>query len=433
MMKPCSLMPGLFPNTCRLFLAGWVAGMLATSGAIAQQEEGPDAEAETAESTAVSVGEQSEAQRQELIAWLRKEYAKPSQEWPKPELDEGRPLQEIGPVEWAPTGTKEQRRLGLSLFFEPRLSKSMSVSCASCHEPQLGWSNGVAFSFGEHREQITRHPPTLVAVGFHKTLFWDGRSDSLEHQARDVIVHPVEMNGDPVEVVERLEAESQYYGPLFKNAFGDAAITFDRILEAIAIFERNIQAGRTKFDKFAKGEPAILSDSEIAGLHVFRTKARCMNCHMGPMFTDGEFHNLGLTYYGRRLQDLGRYKLTGQVEDVGKFRTPTLRNVGRTAPYMHNGVFPILEGVLRLYNAGMPRPKPKGDQVDDPLFPKTSEHLKPLNLTAQELADLRDFLLTLNEPPVRVLTPPVPPIRREKPEAIPEKLKGDAATSVLSR
>lgn len=359
-----------------------------------------------------------ESQRRELVTWLRAEYARPASEWPKPDLDPGRPHREIGPImDWKPDGTPEQRRLGLSLFFDPRLSRSQGVSCSSCHEPQLGWSNGVAFSFGEHREQITRHPPTLTGVARQKVLFWDGRSDSLEGQAKDVILHPVEMNGDPAEIVNRLAAEKEFYGPLFEKAFGDSQITFDRILQAIAIFERNIQPGRTKFDKFARGDRSALSDSELVGLHLFRTKARCMNCHSGEMFTDGEFHNLGLTYYGRKLEDLGRYKQTHQVEDVGKFRTPTLRNVGRTAPYMHNGVFPILDGVLRLYNVGMPRPMPKGEQVNDPLFPKTSEHLKPLKLNAQELSDLKEFLLTLNEPPVRVISPPVPPVRKEAPDA----------------
>lgn len=433
-MKPCSPKPRVFrifhcAMSLRCFGALWM--ILALTSVFAQQEEG--AEDDMPESATVAFSPENEAQRKELIAWLRKEYAKPAQEWPKAELDEGRPKEEIGPVQWTPTGTKEQRRLGLSLFFEPRLSKSMSVSCASCHEPQLGWSNGVAFSFGEHREQITRHPPTLVGVGFHKKLFWDGRTDSLEHQARDVIVHPVEMNGDPTQIAERLNAEKEYYGPLFKAAFGDSKISFDRIIEALAIFERGIQAGRTKFDKFAKGDTAIFSDSEIAGLHLFRTKARCMNCHMGPMFTDGEFHNLGLTYYGRRLQDMGRYTQTGLPEDVGKFRTPTLRNVGRTAPYMHNGVFPILEGVLRLYNAGMPHPKPKENQIGDPLFPKTSEHLKPLNLSAQELSDLKDFLLTLNEPPIRILTPPVPPVRRAKVDAASQKIETEAASPAVMR
>ncbi|CAN5524246.1 cytochrome c peroxidase [soil metagenome] len=369
------------------------------------------------------------AQHKALADWLRVEYAQPAADWPKAEIDEGRPREEIGALDWKPTGTKEEHRLGLSLFFDPRLSKSQGVSCASCHEPQLGWSNGVAYAFGEYREQLTRHPPTLVGVSLQKKLFWDGRADTLEQQAHDVILNPVEMNGDPKEVVSRLEKEKGYYGPLFEKAFGDATITFERILSALAAFERAIPAGRTKFDRFAKGDVNALTDTELVGLNLFRTKARCMNCHQGPMFTDGDFHNVGLTYYGRRLQDLGRYKQTGKAEDVGKFRTATLRNVGRTAPYMHNGVFPSLEGLLRLYNAGMPHPKPKDGQKDDPLFPVTSVHLKPLGLTPQELADLRDFLLALNEPPSRVLIPPVPPIHKvEAANDLPVKGQDNLAT-----
>lgn len=381
--------------------------------AVAQEAPNPGEDVEVAAPPAV---ESDPRERQELVGWLREAYARPTQEWPSPELDEGRPFKEITAARFSPPDSREnptspeKRSLGLKLFFDVRLSKSQGVSCASCHEPQLGWSNGVAFSFGEHRQQITRHPPTLVGVAFHKTLFWDGRADSLEQQATDVILHPVEMNGQPGEIVARLEKEKEHYPPMFEKAFGDSKITLERIVQALAVFQRAILPGRAKFDRFASGEVEAFSDSELIGLHLFRTKARCMNCHMGPMFTDDEFHNLGLTYYGRRLQDLGRYNLTKNPDDVGRFRTATLRNVGRTAPYMHNGVFPSLEGVLRLYNAGMPHPRPKAGQEDDPLFPKTSEHLKPLKLTATELDDLKNFLMTLSEPPVRVLFNPAPPV-----------------------
>ncbi|WP_218280710.1 cytochrome-c peroxidase [Verrucomicrobium spinosum] len=128
------------------------------------------------------------------------------------------------------------------------------------------------------------------------------------------------------------------------------------------------------------------------------------------MLQSDTFHNLGLTYYGRKYEDLGRYKVTGKPEDVGRFKTPTLRNVARTGPWMHNGLFPSLDGVLRLYNAGMPRPRPKPGQENDPLFPKTDPLLKPLKMDAGELADLKAFLEALNEPPVRILSQPFPPI-----------------------
>ncbi len=362
---------------------------------------------------------QSETERQEIISYLREAYAKPRSEWPKPDLDTDRPHREIGPVSEGVVSPKEnpmsetKARLGLSLFFDVRLSGPQHVSCASCHEPQLGWSNGTAFSFGVNRTQIKRHPLTLVGVGHEKVLFWDGRATSLEQQAHDVIVNPEEMAGDPDQIVGRLEKEADFYRPLFKKAFGDDGITFERVLQAIGAFERTIRAGRTRFDRFASGQIQEFNDSELSGLHLFRTKARCINCHMGPMFNDGEFHNLGLTYYGRRFEDLGRYNVTKKVEDVGKFRTPTLRNIDRTAPYMHNGIFPSVEGLIRLYNAGMPHPKPKEHQKNDPLFPVTSLHLKPLRLTAQEMADLRSFLSTLTEPLTRVLVPPVPPLKAD--------------------
>ena len=355
-----------------------------------------------------------EINRAEWLAGLRAAYAKPPAEWPKPELDPGRPFKEIGVVVGDPPSpadnpqTPDKARLGLSLFFDVRLSGAQQMTCASCHEPQLGWSNGVTFSFGVGRKLIRRHPPSLVGVGFHDALFWDGRATSLEQQAYEVIMNPDEMGGNADEIVRRLELEKTFYPPLFQKAFGDEKITMQRVVQAIAAFERTIRAGRSKFDRFAGGKTETFNDAELAGLHLFRTKARCINCHMGPMFSDDEYHNLGLTYYGRKLEDLGRYDQTKLPEDVGKFRTPTLRNIDRSGPYMHNGVFPSLEGVLRLYNVGMARPKPKEQQKDDPLFPKTSDLLKPLKLTAEDLSDLRAFLTTLSEPPFRVLFPPVP-------------------------
>jgi cytochrome c peroxidase len=131
-----------------------------------------------------------------------------------------------------------------------------------------------------------------------------------------------------------------------------------------------------------------------------------MNCHHGPLFSDGQFHNVGLSYYGRKAEDLGRYRVTGKAEDVGRFRTPSLRDVTNTEPLMHNGLF-RLSGVLNMYNAGMPTPKRRAYQENDPLFPRKSPHLQPLNLTQQELADLAAFLATLAEP-YRRIRPPSP-------------------------
>lgn len=351
----------------------------------------------------------------EFASHLRRLYQSTPENWPAPTLDEGVPLVELGtprkPAAPAdnPT-TPEKAALGLSLFFDPRLSGSQQLACASCHVPDLAWSDGRALPAGNFRTQLRRHSPTLVGVAHSKLLFWDGRASSLEEQAAMVISAPDEMAGEPNVIVQRLQAEPSFYRERFKTAFGDEQITFQRVTKALAAFQRSLIIGRTAFDKFLAGKHDSLDDSAIRGLHLFRTKARCMNCHNGPMLQNDSFHNVGLTYYGRKYEDLGRYHITRKAEDIGRFKTPTLRNVARSGPWMHNGLFPSLDGVLRLYNAGMPQPKPKPDQENDPLFPKTDPLLKPLHLTRSELADLKAFLESLNEPPIRILEPPFPPL-----------------------
>lgn len=259
---------------------------------------------------------------------------------------------------------------------------------------------------------LARNTPALTAAGHAKSLMWDGRARTLEDQARIVILNPKEMAGNPEQIVERLNAQKDFYPPKFAAAFGDPAITFDRVVEALGSFQRGLRIGNSPFDLFLTGKSTALKDDALAGLHLFRTQARCMNCHNGPMLTDDQFHNAGLTYYGRRFYDPGLYAITNKAEDMGKFRTPSLRNVGNTGPWMHNGLFPRLDGVLRLYNAGMPRPKPKENQKDDPLFPVTSHLLKPLKLDKQQLADLEAFLRSLDERPARMLNSPFPPLEQ---------------------
>lgn len=355
------------------------------------------------------------ATRAELIAWLRAEYAKPPDAWPKPELDEGVPHRELGtpgPVPF-PEGmepTTGKKELGLALFFDPRLSGSRQISCSRCHDPEKGWGDGRSLAQGVFMSQLSRNTPGLQGVGHHSSIFWDGRSPTLEAQAAAVITNPREMAGNPGEIVRRLEAEKDFYPARFRAAFGDETITFDRVVQAIAAFERGLATGRSRFDRFLGGRKDALSDNELHGLHLFRTQARCLNCHNGPHFSDGLFHNAGLTYYGRRFEDLGRHIVTGRADDVGRFRTPSLRNVGRTGPWMHNGLFPSMSGVINLYNAGMPRPARKAAQKDDPLFPQTSPLLKPLHLSTEQRADLEAFLMSLDEPPLRILSPPFPPL-----------------------
>ena len=355
------------------------------------------------------------ASREELVEWLRKEYSKPPSDWPKPTLDGGVEHRELGTPEAVPfpdgmEPSKERRELGLSLFFDPRLSGSQQISCSRCHDPEKGWSDGRSLANGVFMTPLTRNTPGLHGIGHAKSLFWDGRAPTLEAQAAAVITNPKEMAGDPRIIVERLEAEKEFYVPKFKAAFGDETITFERVVQSLAAFERGLRVGRSEFDKFLGGKADALSDDALAGLHWFRTQARCLNCHNGPMLTDDRFHNIGLTYYGRRFEDRGRYEVTKKRDDVGAFRTPSLRNVGKTGPWMHNGFFPSMRGVLNLYNSGMPHPLRKESQKDDPIFPETSALLKPLKLDARQLSDLEAFLRSLDEPSTRVLAPPFPPL-----------------------
>jgi cytochrome c peroxidase len=262
--------------------AAWLPAQDATAVSDMGEEDGLEEAAD---------GALPEHERAELIVWLRAQYQQSPEKWPAPTLDAGIVHREIGAITEpppAPVGnptTPEKARLGLSLFFDARLSGSQQISCASCHEPQLGWSNGAAFASGVHRQRLRRNPPTLAGAGYAKTLFLDGRVASLEEQAEAVLLNPMEMDGEPAQIVERLEKAGGFYGPLFEKAFGSVEVTFQRVLEAIAAFQRSIRVGNTRFDKFVKGDHAALDDSELAGLHLFRTKARCVNCHMGPMFT----------------------------------------------------------------------------------------------------------------------------------------------------
>ena len=293
------------------------------------------------------------------------------------------------------------------LFFDPRLSKSKQISCASCHDPELAWGDGRTISYGHNRQTGKRNSPSLLNIGYHSVFFWDGRAASLENQALGPITDPVEMAATETISIKNIK-KIKGYKPYFREAFGDEKITIERILKAIATYERTITSKKSKFDSFIEGKSDIFTDEEVIGLHLFRTKARCVNCHNTPLFSNQKFHNVGLSYYGRTFEDLGKYNITHKKEDVGKFKTPSLREIGRTAPYMHNGLMPNLEGIIEMYNAGMPRVKPKENQKNDSLFPVTDPLLKKLNLTKKEQNALKAFLLTLSSSPRREILPKLP-------------------------
>ncbi len=355
--------------------------------------------------------EKSPAERAQQAEKLREIYSQSPGQWPPPNVDADVQWKEIGllPKVTHPAANpynEAKEALGHALFFDPRLSGTGQMACASCHDPDLAWSDGRTTSFGHSRKMLARNAPTTRFAAFQEPFFWDGRAQTLEEQAVAVLLNPDEMHASP-EHVRSVVASITPYQKMFGEAFGNEEVTIERVGEAIACFERTAAHGRTRFDAFMKGKIDVMSDAAIRGMDLFRRDARCMNCHHGPLFSDGKFHDVGLSYYGRKYEDLGRYNVTGDPEDVGRFRTPTLRDVTATGPLMHNGLFQ-LPGVLNMYNAGMPTLKRKPHQQDDKLFPTKSSHLKPLGLNKQDLEDLAAFLSTLEEPKLRVRPPELP-------------------------
>lgn len=364
--------------------------------------------------------ERDAAARQAWIEQLRKDYSQSTDRWPAPLVDSGVEWKELSllpslPVSALDAPLEPKRILGQMLFFEPRLSTSGEMSCASCHDPDLGWADGRTVAFGTGRLELKRNSPSILNAAHQSSFFWDGRATTLEDQAIQVLMNPDEMNSSPELIRQRLSASSDYQRA-FRDAFGDEAITLPRVAKAIASFERTVLGGRSRFDAFLSGKSGAISDSALVGLDLFRREARCMNCHYGPLLSDGKFHDVGLSYFGRKYQDLGRHEVTGNHADSGKFRTPSLRNVTATRPYMHNGLFE-LENVINLYNAGMPTLVPKEDQENDPRFPVKSPHLKPLGLNQQDITDLLEFLKALEESRMRV-RPPQWPKPNNKTEAL---------------
>ena len=284
--------------------------------------------------------------------------------------------------------TVEKVSLGKRLFFDKNLSQDRSISCATCHDPLKGFSNGEAFAQGIGGTIGTRNVPSIVNRIFGRTQFWDGRSEILESQARMPLFNPDEMGMDEKLLLNRLQ-EDMVYLELFQQAFNTKP-TLNGVLQAIASFERTLLSGTTDFDKYEwNGDKGALSESAVRGLLLFRGKARCSACHIGTNFTDEKFHNLGA---GNSIgqNDPGRASVTKKLDDLGKFKTPTLRNVTLTAPYMHDGSLETLEDVIAFYDKGG-RPNPYLDK-----------EIKPLYLTDTEKTDLLEFLKSLTSSVVSV-------------------------------
>jgi len=337
--------------------------------------------------------------------------------WPEPNLDsiiDKSTFEDIGVLPDMPypadnTYSKDKAKLGKILFFDPRLSNSGQIACASCHNPELGWTDNLTRSFGHNRQTGGRNSMTILNSGYAHTLFWDGRASSLEDQAQFPIGDPLEMN-EPLNIAVATIAGIKGYRPLFKKAFGNDSVSLKSIQYAIATFERTIKSPKSKFDQFVSGKSDKFSNQEVLGLHLFRTKAQCINCHNTPYFSDNQFHNDGQTLFGTKNEDFGSYNVTKNRDDIGKFRTPTIREVARTGPWMHNGHFPSLLDVVEYYNLGNPAPIQKSllGTPRDSLIPEPSPLSKKLHLNKPEVDALLAFIATLTTPTRRILLPELP-------------------------
>ena len=327
-------------------------------------------------------------------ACLRAVYSADSRYWPKPQIDDGVVFQELQPLSAHPPEPEhpEQVALGKALFFEPRLSDDGQVSCATCHLPYQGFAEKSAVSTGVHNRKGRRNAQALLHLGTAQSqFFWDGRASSLEQQALMPLSDPVEMNQDLAKVPSILKQAG--YEPRFQAAFGEG-INIAAVAKALSEYQRTLRPESTRFDAFLLGDKQALSDEELQGLHLFRTKARCMNCHTGPMLTDGKLHNLNQTLAGRKWEDFGRYEVTQNVEDWGKFKTASLRNLSKTKPWFHHGLFVNLQGVVAMYNIGMREGLAKGAPAESHK-PHLDPLIKPLDLTPEERRAVTRFLETL--------------------------------------
>lgn len=286
--------------------------------------------------------------------------------------------------------TNEAVELGKILFFDPRLSGNDELSCASCHVPALGWSDGKPLFEGFEGIEGPRRTPTIINVAFYKSYFWDGRADSLEEQALGPISSPIEMNMNLDKLANKL-GKIDSYNELFEQVYGEN-ITLDNVAKALASFQRTIVTSETRFDRFLSGDYDVLTEEEIFGMELFANKARCISCHNGPHLTDNRFHNVGIDS-----DDIGRKEITERNADSGAFRTAGLYGIAHHGPYMHDGSLDTLDDVIDFYNRG------GDDHVNK------SAMIKKLDLTKEEKKALVAFLQTLSDDSILDFEVPVLP------------------------
>lgn len=295
-------------------------------------------------------------------------------------LDSARPIPADNPL------TEAKVRLGRRLFFDPILSSNGSIACASCHQPAHGFSSPTALAPGVGGKLGRRNVPSLLNRAYGKTFFWDGRDATLEAQSLRPIESPAEMGNTIAAAVKRLQAHPAYPA-LFREAFGEP-VSASNLAKAIASFERVLLSGNSRVDRFRAGDVAALNPAERHGLWLYESSGRCWQCHSGPNFSDETYHNTGVSW-GQSPIDLGRYEITKQEADRGRFKTPTLRALTATGPYMHDGSFKTLEEVVEYYNRGGGK-NPHLDPI-----------VQPLGLSKEDVHDLAAFLAALSDSPAK--------------------------------
>ena len=275
-------------------------------------------------------------------------------------LDLYMPVPEDNPV------TTERVERGRALFFDARLSRDRTIACASCHDPERAFTDGRPLAIGVFNRVGRRSAPALVNRGYGRSFFWDGRAATLEEQVLQPIQDPNEMDMTMPEVSARV------------------GMPIEEVSRSLASFVRSLLSGDSPFDRFINGDRTALTAEQQAGLQLFRGKANCTACHVGPTFSDERFHNTGVAWRDGRLQDEGRSAVSGRVEDRGAFKTPTLREIALTAPYMHDGSVLTLTDVVEFYD--------KGGTAN----PGRDPELRPLHLSVSEKDALVAFLHALN-------------------------------------
>lgn len=330
--------------------------------------------------------------------------------------------------------TPEKIELGRLLYFDPIMSGDNTQSCATCHHPDLGFSDGRSFSMGvdgkglgterEGGAQLRRGAPTIWNAAYSHKLFWDGRAKDLEDQARSPITAADEMNQKPEELVEELKKIPEYT-QMFDKAFGGSngsSVTFDNVTNAVAAFERTIISNNSAFDRYAAGDSTALTAEQRRGLSLFRSlKTRCFECHGFPTFANPDFKVIGVPPMPGQKEDLGRAEIEGGDPYKHAFKVPTLRNVALTAPYMHNGRFQTLEEVVDFYASGGGH----GNGMD---LKNIDDKIRRFTISSQERQDLVAFLHSLTDESQK------PQIPEKVPSGLPvvERIKPKVEASALA-